>query len=393
MRAWLRCLSVFVLAGLLSVASHAQNVFVPKDDFVLLHVASAVREINDWSGKHHKPSLAEKIDQYLLAYRQDGDHRWLQLAQAALNDEQVAQVNQIDRLIIQADLLQLQHEFSQALEVLNYITHLNKNSAQAWLTKSNIHALRGEIQQAKNSCAQLTGILGISYVALCLANIDYNQAQPRAALNKLDSIQSHFTQKNVALQSQVLAWYHTLRAESYGALDQIEQAQKYYLLAQQVYQAELGQPVLYWLISYADFLISNDNFQQAKSLLDGAPTTPAVLFRLARVNRALNVNDAFMERKVEQSLQWLLTRPESGHDRELAYYYLHVDIDNKLAFLHAQTNWREQKEPFDQLLLVSSAKFNCSSKQVEQVLAKQDANLIEHLQLKDEYGLFMEACS
>jgi tetratricopeptide (TPR) repeat protein len=61
-------------------------------------------------------------------------------------------------VLLRATILQLDHDFDEALDQLDHLRSLNPRHPQAWLMKSTIHSVSGDYEQAYASALPLFGI-------------------------------------------------------------------------------------------------------------------------------------------------------------------------------------------------------------------------------------------
>ena len=262
-----------------------------------------------------------------------------------------------------ARVLQRQHEFSQALNILTPLLAKAPERVNARLLQANILMVQGFYSQAKQSCLALTGHVEIAVIAICA----------------LDAISQGLTQET-GLQEQLKLNYQTLI--DLLAKDK-QQAETLALWANQVLaemalrlnlplaaqhhlsRVTLSQSQVSLIALWADIELILGNYdlvlRRIPALVDENRTgtqlsnvPDALLLRLALAEKKMvnkhsagNKWQALMAERVK--LREI--RQDKDHAADLARYYLDIKPDAEKAEYWAVINFQQAKMATDRTLL------------------------------------------
>ena len=146
---------------------------------------------------------------YINLARSQADPRFLGYAQAALAPWWGQVKPPAEVLVLRATILQSTHRFPQALADLDLLLSTDRSNGQAWLTRATVLQVRGEFEQARNSCARLYGIASELVMRTCLSNVASLTGSARPSYLALKSALERSHNADPGLQ----LWIQTLLAE------------------------------------------------------------------------------------------------------------------------------------------------------------------------------------
>ncbi len=291
-----------------------------------------------------------------------GDPRELGAAQAALAPWWTRADAPPEVRLVRATVLQSQHEFNAALVELDAVLARPDVAlpvrAQAELTRAGVQQVLGRFAEADAGCRRL---VGADYFALG-AGVRQNGL---ACIAELASLQGHADTAAATLARLAGApdagsvapgapgWLALMRAElaqrrgdpSAGAL--FEAALK-------------ANPDVYTQCAYADWLLDEHRAAEVVALLKGHEAADPVLLRVALAYRQLHGRDSPLTRDAAAMLgdryDAALLRGDKSHGREQSRYELGLRGDARAALALAQSNWRVQHEPADEVVLARAAR-------------------------------------
>ena len=283
----------------------------------------------------------------ILRARQDGDPRWLGMAEAALAHWRADPAPPTDVLLLRATLLQGRHDFQGALRDLTALLGREPTHAQAWLTRATIERVLGHYPQAVRSCTRLWSLRRDLLADACLA--DARQ------LAGSDSAYRYLQSRAAALLEtagdESSAWVLTVLAEMAERTGEPDAAERYYRRSLAL------APDLYTRVALADLLLDSGRPLQAWQALESAPPSDAVLLRRARATREAALSDApALRQHIQERLASNRERGDTSHHREHAWFALHLADNPAQAVALAERNWQSQREPADALLLAKAAR-------------------------------------
>lgn len=293
--------------------------------------------------------------------------------------------------VLQATILQSNHQFEEARNLLQAVIAQNKTKAstasdlailtQAWLTLATINRVTGKLADSLHACAQVSALMPSVrlYGAACTAETQSLQGQHQVA-SRVFIVGAN--SPGISLSTR--AWLLSLAGENEERAGQDNAAKVLYL------QAQDTNPDRYTALALADLLLRLRLPQEALTALKQELESDGVLIRRAMAYKYLNdsrwqeLSQILEQRFADQSKR---SGAAQLHAREIALYQLHVRNDANAALVAAQNNLRVQREPLDFLLLLQSAQATKNKKAwgeaQQQVLASgiKDARFQSVLQI------------
>jgi hypothetical protein len=291
-------------------------------------------------------SAAQRAQALIEQSRNTGDPRLLGHAQTVLQPWWNAPNAPADIAVLQATILQSQHDFNAARTLLARVTQQHPYHTQALLTLATVERVTGNLAAAQTACEALARAQARWLAALCMAqqqSLRGDFVQARKALATLAA--------TPGLAPVNIAWALSLAAENEERAGDDRAAANFY-------QAALRMAAdLYTALAYADLLLRTDQPAQVRDVLAQEPQTDAVLIR--RATAAKRLQDpawrAIAAELAHRRSQLALRDDSAAHAREAALAALWLEEDAARAWQEAQRNYALQREPLDGWLLLQAA--------------------------------------
>lgn len=300
---------------------------------------------------------ARLVEHYLDTHRRSGDERYLGYAEQILRpfSRPVAEL-----ALVQAVLLQRQHRFDSAAQILENLLQQWPGNGEAHLILAYIYMALGQADVARRHCGFAVFAAGPAVTAACGARARSltGDAKPayQALLRLLDSTEVD------ALEAFEI---HYSLAEISMRLGNLDDAHKYLDQALNIEPENLAL-----LTSKADLLLWQGDFQLCYRLLQARQDQPALLLRYAVAVKAMGDIEKFdvVAAKLQRHFAYQLLRDPALASRDYANYLLQVMEEPGAALKIARANWQTQREPADTYTVLASAVAARSIGSVEDVL-------------------------
>lgn len=290
---------------------------------------------------------AELARRYIEMARNDADPRYLGYAQAALATWWGRANPPSEVLILRATILQSTHHFALALADLDLLLKTSPRNGQAWITRATVLQVQGEFEEARKSCAQLTGLVADLVVGVCLANVASLTGKANASYQSLRGTFESIGNADPALQD----WILTLLAEMAVRQGDITNAEKYFRRALAVTGTDS-----YLLGAFADFLLDQGRNEEVIALLKDKFRADALLLRYAlALNNQQSPAAAKAISELRDRFAAAALRGDTVHQREQSRFELQLMRRPQVALQLAQANWAVQKEPADARIFLEAA--------------------------------------
>jgi len=379
MKLKLLLLLAFFLGFILN-AAYAKP-FLPGDDVVLLKLEDGWGQSERDSVRKLKMALKTdpsniqiaielaKIYVHLASIKTDP--RYYGLAEATIKPWWNSNNNH-QLMILKARILQFDHDFSKALEVLNNILK-DRFNLHAILMRANILQVIGEYKAAKKDCASLVLKSTPLVSATCLFSVNGFTNSSEKAKTLIIQLKNLIDQ-SVDESMEVKLWSYGLIAESASLNHEWQLAEN--LIKNGL---SLKKDDIYLLSLYADLLLKQGRFQACLDLLNSQLNHTSLFVRYLAAKNKLYILKAPSEKQkyLELRIREDDLRRDERHLREYAYYQLYVKKDYQLALKNALTNWENQKEMSDALILYQAAERTDSVEVLEMLNAWSDSQQIK----------------
>ena len=177
--------------------AYAEPYIPQKDSVVLERLPSSgnpqIRKIRPLQTKlSQEPNnlgLALELAQhYIQLGHAEADPRYDGYAQAVLQPWGDVDHPHPEVLVLRAILRQRRHDFDGALTDLQRAIRIQPHNAQAWLTQAVIHQVRGNYDEARQSCLPLFRLTNTLVATTCIAHIASLNGQAQNSFNQLQEI-------------------------------------------------------------------------------------------------------------------------------------------------------------------------------------------------------------
>jgi Tfp pilus assembly protein PilF len=288
----------------------------------------------------------QTAQEYLRAWRQTGDARYLGYAEGAIAPWQHQPDAPTDIALINATLLQSRHQFDQAIEALTRITQQHPRHTDAWLALATVYTVTGQFTQAEDSCNPVINSAPLLAIT-CIANAKALR-YPAHAIALLGNGLARFP----SASAEERVWAYTLLGEIAARDAQAAVAEQAFASA-----LSLNASDPYLLGAYTDFLLDQKKPEKVIQLLNPHRSNDGLLLRLAIAKRQIGAADWIQDRdELQQRFDALAQRNDAAiHRREHARFTLVLQDDPATALRYAEMNWQQQREAADIALLLHSA--------------------------------------
>ncbi|MEQ9547948.1 MAG: hypothetical protein RIK85_18255 [Marinobacter sp.] len=295
-------------------------------------------------------ALADRVREYLVQARVQGDPRYLGYAQALF--ERWPEDRMTGRLkILRATLNQSLHHFEPARDELTAVLNtpnLNQRLAsQARLTLANLELVQGHYQSAHSHCRQLANEFPGLIAASCLAQVEARTGKAQSAYQSLVAL----TRQSPANDTTSQIWALGTLADIAAQLGKPD-AEQYW---RQV--LTLAPDDLYTRAQLADWLLERGDNEAVIKLTERYEEVDSLaVIRAIAMKRHDHTDARRLSAKLEERFSEARWRGTLLHQRDLARYALDIEGEADTALTHALANWQEQREPLDTRLLLRAAK-------------------------------------
>lgn len=296
---------------------------------------------------------------YIEAARRNGDPRFLGYAQSSLAAWPEGASAPLDVRVLRATIRQSLHQFTAALIELDEVLAVQRDHAQALITRATILQVLGRYSEAQRDCAALWRSAGEVTTSLCLASV----ASVTGKLSTAGALAQRALLNSPVGDVADRLWATTLMAEISVHRGDYARAAEYFQAALQ-----LDANDRYARGAYCDLLLDRGQLQQVLELTSNQTRDDNLLLRRALTLQAfVNATSAgealtSWQRQRDAALAQLRERHAAArlrgdrtHLREAARMALFLEGDPRTALQLARENWNIQKEPADARILLEAA--------------------------------------
>jgi predicted Zn-dependent protease len=276
-----------------------------------------------------------------------GDPRYMGYAQAALQPWWTLPEPPPAVRVLRAVVLQFDHRFAPALADLQAALRAEPDNARAWAWQTAIQMVLADYTAARSSCEQLARLSEPLIGAACRAQVDAATGRAAAASAAL----REKLQDEAEAATPLRLWALTRLAE-------IDERRGDLAAAEAAFRQALapGEPDVYLLAAYADFLLDRGRPAEVLALLKDRGRADVLLLRLALAARALGDRgaDAYAG-ELAARFDAARRRGDTSHRKEEARFLLSQPGRAADALVLARENWAEQREAADARVLLEAA--------------------------------------
>jgi tetratricopeptide (TPR) repeat protein len=287
-----------------------------------------------------------------------GDPRYMGYAQAALQPWWNLPDPPPPLRVLRAVVLQFDHRFEPALADLQAALAAEPDNARAWAWRTAIQMVRAEYAAARASCEQLARLSEPLVGTACRAQVDAATGHAAAASTALGAA--------LAARGGADA---SLRLWSLTRLAEIDERRGDFTAAEAAFRQALatGEPDVYMLAAYADFLLDRGRATEVLALLKDRGRADVLLLRLALAARAAGTAPpgsagpeaaqagADFAAELVARFDAARRRGDTSHRKEEARFLLTQPGRAADALVLARQNWVEQREAADARVLLEAA--------------------------------------
>jgi Tfp pilus assembly protein PilF len=311
------------------------------------------------------------VDALMEAGAQSGNERYYGYAEQVLRGANAS--GNTSLALRRAQLLQHQHDFAAAERVLGEIIEINGRDREALLMRAQVRLHLHEPQEALTDCTALMPLTDLLTSTTCVA-------QARAALGDLRRAQTlllRVLEFQPGGDEATRSWAAGVAAEFAARRGDVSAAERWYREA-----FELHPDSHYARITYADWLLSAGRFDRALQVAGQG----ASLADRARTVLAARDTATLDAQRLQLAWQEAAARGERAHLRDRARFELMLLRDPAKANATARTNFQNQSEADDALLLAETAAASGDQQSLRVVREWQQRHRYEDVRLEALLG-------
>ncbi|WP_318969278.1 tetratricopeptide repeat protein [Arsukibacterium sp.] len=288
---------------------------------------------------------------YLQGARQPGFEDWFHEAEQLLDTLSEQHSDVLQYQLLRADIQQQQHQFQAALKTLDAVFENDPQHIYASLMAARIYLATAQHDAAQQACARLwqQDLFLMSVCSFEVAGRRGNWSTSYPALRDL-------FQRQASIPPAIDIWVRGILAEQAEQLGQLTDAQQW--LSPVLAKA----PTSLWL-KWADLSLKLEDAVQVYNKLalkqQDLRIADSLLVRLVRAEQQMailpdNAKSQRFSAELAQRVALRIARGDTDHAADLAYYFLHIELDAAAAVHWATLNYQSAKEPDDLALLIQS---------------------------------------
>jgi thioredoxin-like negative regulator of GroEL len=290
---------------------------------------------------------------YLQHAMQPGQSNLYGQAQAVLAPIMANNPSSSDLWLTWAQVLQHQHQFTQAQQALERVLVREPHQVSANLLAARLALIRGNVPLAKRQCLSLLGHGDLITISACsLEAASYANAQ---------ALQASYTQL-AQMTSTGLGddpegfWIHQILADMALRLGDAQAALGW--LTPMPAQASVSQ-WSQWADAQLALQREQDLLQTLGALVRNvSDQDDALLVRLALAEKRLATGDTQWQQLISAKIRLREARGDTQHAADLCLFYLDIQPDAQKALAWAEQNYQQAQEPADQKLLARAQAIN-----------------------------------
>lgn len=309
-------------------------------------------QIQHWQTQNHlQPqdvaTLTQLANQYLQQAAQPGFAYLYGVTEALLKPAINNNIQDTSLLLAWAQVLQHQHKFVPAQDVLQKIFTREPNHITANLLAARLQLIQGNPAAAQPYCLTLLGHADLLTLSACSLEVRSHLGE-KALTESYAQLQQLLASQGLPDDERQL-WILQMLADMAVRLQHYAEARNFL--------EKITQPkTLSVWVQWADIQIALDNNQLVSEKIT------EIIKRNTQIDDALLIRLVIAEKKLAGESQWQTQlqerialremRDDQAHAADLALYYLAVSSDPQKALYWAERNWLDAREPGDQQLLM-----------------------------------------
>lgn len=289
-------------------------------------------------------ALLQTVREHLQTFSTSGDARYLRYARATLAATDTRRTSSPSARLLQARILQAEHQFNDAAELLQSVVALEPGNSEAWLLMTDSLRRAGRTDEASGGCLNLALGGHATLANWCSVQL----LQSRGDSERAYTLARQFLAESAELEVNVQRWSFEIAADAAVSAGRYDAAVLLYRQAMSI-----GKGSFATRLAYADVLLEIGEYDAAAKLLDEDREKISALIRIVVADRAKGDGAARADiDRIEAS--FVDMSPDLVADlrlRDRAMYELRYVENFKLALVYATANWEQQKGPEDRALL------------------------------------------
>ncbi|MEX1221220.1 MAG: hypothetical protein WEA82_03795 [Idiomarina sp.] len=251
--------------------------------------------------------------------------------------------------LAQADLLQFEHRFDNALKALDKVLKEQEFQENAYLMQARIALTRHDLAAANTACQQLVDHAPMDVVATCMLEVQGRAGELATSYPALQRLHA----RNQNPESSLTQWRKQILAEQAQLLERYDEALQWLGYPNYEQQPVVTQKQL------LDVLLAMGQAAAIFEIITSCPRVnqlpvDSLLVRIAHAERIQNKQSCWRE-VAQQRIELRKLRADKLHTSDLAYYFTYVEPDAQQALHWAKLNFAVAREPFDRQLLSAAS--------------------------------------
>jgi hypothetical protein len=256
-----------------------------------------------------------------------------------------------DTALLIAFVLQHDHRFSAALDVLDAVLLREPGHTQALLLRAQIRLVTAAYPAARRDCAELALRTTAALASNCLAQVQALTGGARRSFALLDGLLAY-------ADSFSAADAYELRLTLALVAEQLDMGAEALARFRELHRAQPGANFV--LLHLAAQLLRQRRYAEALALLERLPAERLGLdLQISLLEALQGCGEVQRAEQLREKLAAIFAESAARSDgfphKEWARFLLVLQQDPDAALAAAQANWNTQKEPDDLLLLARAA--------------------------------------
>ncbi len=321
---------------------YRRRILVTALTLLLLAATPALAHDIDQHTQHAADVGPDDIEALIVAFRETGNDHFLDDARQRVRKELETRPEDPAMLVLAATIAQSLHDFDAALAHIDRALRERPGFDQAWLLRASIQLVRGQAEDARDSCRQLREVHILVAVG-CRARVAIARGDNADAWKTMTAVIESLDRHT--LDPALSAWALSIAADAAAPI-QREAAIDFYARSLALQESVQVRSAL------VDRLISADRFDDAQqAIADGSGALPLQVRRFIVLKRLGEIDRIAQEIAVaDHRFQHWIAAEDWAHAREMARFYIDVIDRPDLAQKLATINLGLQKEAEDLLL-------------------------------------------
>lgn len=306
-------------------------------------------------------TLTQLANQYLQQAAQPGFAYLYGVTEALLKPAINNNIQDTSLLLVWAQVLQHQHKFVLAQDVLQKIFTREPNHITANLLAARMQLIQGNPSAAQAYCLKLLGHADLLTLSACSLEVRSHLGE-KALTESYAQLQQLLVSQGLPDDERQL-WILQMLADMAVRLQQYTEARDFL--------EKISQPkTLSVWVQWADINLALSNDQLISEKIT------EVIEHNTQVDDALLIRLVIAEKKLAGKSQWQTQlqerialremRDDQAHAADLAMYYLVISSDQQKALYWAERNWLDAREPGDKQLLVRAQQLAGTTEKIQE---------------------------